>query len=121
MVSKELLSEVLGRECTSFVIRSNIITYNCKVFGIQGYKFSKVVETINMYELAHECKEWATLIHSQYFLVIFVDGISETTHIRQYGVDIVDRDLCNIMGFTAETEPEAIFKACQWILDNKEI
>lgn len=116
MISRELLSEVLNESRV-------ILDYEVSICGKEiHYGHTDIDEDgfINIYELAHKCKEWATPIHSQYFLTIFIGGISETTHIRQYGVDIVDKDLCNIAGFTAVTEYEAIFKACEWILDNKE-
>ena len=62
---------------------------------------------INIYELAHKCKEWADSIGYILYSAIhgyecYIDGRSfiDNTPVR----------------FLAESEPEAIFKACQWIL-----
>ena len=86
MINKELLSKVLDNEVPyqvkvhKIIIKNNSLNYfyNSKDSG--GGLF-EANEYINIYELAHKCKEWA------------------------------------LIRFLAESEPEAIFKACQWILD----
>lgn len=61
---------------------------------------------INIYELAYKCKEWA------FGKMFFLSSGFDTD-----GAFCLDR--MNSKSFIAETEPEAIFKACQWILENK--
>ena len=64
---------------------------------------------INIYELAHKCKEWAILNggyniwSSGYGKECYIDG-------RRF------KEFENIR-FLAASEPEAIFKACEWILE----
>jgi hypothetical protein len=116
MINKELLSEVLEINVTySEQMKNNIFRYYFNI-GIGGDLF----EEINIYELAHKCKEWATPLNSKYYLDIHVDGISQTTHIRKYSIDIMDMNSMDaIISFEATTEPEAIFKACEWILQQR--
>ena len=99
MISKELLSELLGCRCSKI-----------KPFGTTriAYTFldspNYVDATINIYELAYKCKEWA------YGLGVAIDSCHQTAIIH------FDRKI-EIKG---DTEPEAIFKACEWILENKD-
>lgn len=122
MISKELLSEVLDDYSERLVerieINDNMLQtfYTCNAKGIA----TCLGLEINIYELAHKCKEWATPLYSKYYLDIHVDGISETTHIRKYNVDVMCmQDMDVIKTFESNTEPEAIFKACEWILKNQ--
>lgn len=77
------------------------------IYGPNG----EYIGLYNIYELAHKCKEWAfengAAIQSRRMI-----GIGyEVTGIYLEG---------NILPpFHARYEPEAIFKACQWILENK--
>jgi hypothetical protein len=88
---------------------------------IQGYDNNNILisatnntegpfmERINIYELAHKCKEWAFKHHN----IILWSGLN-TCH---YHTPIIEKS------FTKDTEAEAIFKACQWIqwiYDNKD-
>ena len=114
MINKELLSKVLDNEVPyqvkvhKIIIKNNSLNYfyNSKDSG--GGLF-EANEYINIYELAHKCKEWA-LEHDCELLSC---------------IKSKDRVICDIYSdkydckFThyGETEPEAIFKACQWILD----
>lgn len=107
MISKELLSEVVkfenidGREW-KFDIVNNIvvITYN-----IQKYSEGNRTE-INIYELAHKCKEWA--FNNGYELFSNL----EFCQVRKYRGG-------KMKLFKTKTEYESIFKACEWILQNE--
>ena len=83
-----------------------------------GYK------SINIYELAHKCKEWAWknefLIRSRStFGSGFEFGYCEIEHIHDGWTDeFFTKKLLNKYE-NSITEPEAILKACQWILKNK--
>ena len=123
MISKELLSEVLGiehiLECRQSV----------NVFWVTDAKSHCGAIAINIYELAHRCKEWA-----------FETKGVQIIHARKYGYGVgVVKYFSSIevynghylynpsdelgtstqVSFEADTEPEAIFRACQWVLDNK--
>jgi hypothetical protein len=99
-ISKELLSEVLAEEVGSFEIKNNKLIYMIKVCF--GYK------TINIHELAHKCKEWA---RDKYDCTISSSIYKEYSKCWAISFD---------ESFVAPTEPEAIFQACQWILDQKD-
>lgn len=120
MISKELLSEVINIKIED-IIDLKIFGKDLKYYEKCLYGFccdgrlskhkDSICKHINIYELAHKCKEWS-LEHDCELL----------SCIRSK-----DRAICDIYSdkynckFThyADTEIEAIFKACQWILDNK--
>lgn len=61
MISKELLSEVLGKDVEKIAIRENNIIPFIKN---TVYKDSpNPIEPINIYYLAHKCKEWCFYSH----------------------------------------------------------
>lgn len=113
MITKALLSEVLGLE--SYICEKAPQTTNVR------YKFDCIGEkrdsSINIHELAHRCKEWA-----------FKQGYELQSRIMSN--DSQKRGNCCILKAECEyescikienahTEPEAIFAACQWLLDHK--
>jgi len=114
MISKELLKEVLGNR-----------SHSLKVYGINNQHFDVILngrdfqdEKLNKHELANECKEWALTkgyeVHSNI-------GNNLTEKVKGYWKLCYERTgkpVKNMMYETCESEPEAIFKACQWILDN---
>lgn len=111
MISKELLSEILGVMVESIHISNNVSEINYTV-SMGGYKY------INIHELAFLCKEWAykngTAIASTFYPDKKLDGTNmpDCYCMTAKVGKIFTYD--NI--FEADTEPEAIFKACQWIL-----
>ena len=114
MISKELLSEVLGDEYKDrlvdwFQVEDNYLRtyYDCGKYDLQGRPTGLGIE-INIHELAYLCKEWA---YKQGFLIgsncsqgITVTDIDTHTVLNHFDVDIED--------FT-----EFEIKACQWILE----
>jgi hypothetical protein len=70
---------------------------------------------INIYELAHKCKEWAKL---KYFI-----DIDSHPGCARWGAEAVSHNgkpsVFYEQVFIGRTEPEAIFKACQWILEQR--
>jgi len=110
-VSKELLSEVLGTPVEIISIDEhkceikNSISFENYQLGVSySYLYgNKEIRFMPVHELAHECKEWAS--SKGYHIYSHNKGC----HIHY-----------NIASFKADTEPEAIFAACQWILDNKD-
>ena len=101
MISKELLSEVLGGRAYEFKIKGNTV-YQIYENGLPLMNDIP----INIYELAYKCKEWAYN--------------KKDTILTSWK----DRDCCycevdnNIMCFSADDEAIAIFKACEWISTN---
>lgn len=114
MISKELLSEVLKNEDTVLSVKpyikdddfyKDVIMYECR---------KDTYDVINIYKLAHKCKEWA-VVKKYYNVASLLDYSGHTCIIRQDPITFLNTEL----RFRGNTEPEAIFKACQWILDNK--
>lgn len=110
MISKELLESVLGFTSGNVFIKeietkNNDIEYLCNVGGWT---------LINIYELAHKCKEWA--YNNKYVL----DCFSKCIEIRkQNEEDIIYIERGELFDNSSH-DISLVFKACQWILDNKE-
>lgn len=127
MISKELLSEVLEREVTDFEYWDNN-EYRCTAY-FDGFRQRFF---LNIYELAHKCKEWAFYTY-KISVSSFKSGsfyLKEFNQIKDNSEYWVELDTASIdceiniddSGiFKSCSEHEAIFKACQWILDNKGI
>lgn len=107
--SKELLSEVLGRDVDKVKwIEENTLIYGC-VHSDGWY------DEINIYELAHKCKEWAKL---KYFI-----DIDSHSGCARWGSEAVSHNgrpsVFYEQVFIGRTETDAIFKACEWIMEKK--
>jgi len=114
MISKELSSEVLDGLNEGWSILDYYTDKNevCISFVKDNIEFDE--EIINIHELAHKVKEWAIKI--EYQLISF-QGFN-----KKWYADIEwEQHVRRKKSFSASTEPEAIFKAGQWILDNKEV
>jgi len=110
MISKELLSEVLNTKATGeYTISSDVMEYE---IDAPNTITKRDYFEINVYRLAHKCKEWAMKEHCLW-CVSYVTNIGATCKTYN-GLEENDQM------FIENTEPEAIFKACQWILDNKD-
>ena len=111
MISKELLSEVVGLCCSVKSIRNSEVVYWFNCIG-------EVRESsINIYELMHMCKEWAR--DNEFFLRSFYDYEGAFCYIS--APEWVDKIDIPKTGFCSDTELDAVFKACEWILNNKGI
>ena len=121
MISKELLSKVLDNEVPyqvkvhKIIIKNNSLNYfyNSKDSG--GGLF-EANEYINIYELAHLCKQWA-LKQGYYFSTYSFNFDSNTEQEHRIRLLIGNDVVYFGDDSNMETEVEAIFKACQWILD----
>ena len=118
MISRELLNAVLGdkynveRLCEWYEIEDGYLKthYDCGNYDLQGRPTGLGIE-INIHELVHLCKEW--VLSKGYYFEIHIK-LSET-HIKLWQ----DTSITKLFkSFKMSTEPEAIFKAAQWILDN---
>lgn len=126
MISKELLSEVLGvtlQTSTDFETSYSPVWNNLELH-LCGTELSYVKTPstkgknpikryINIHELSNKCKEWA-LKEELYILASFQLNTKAICEIQPFE-DVENRIKCY-----AKTEPEAVFAACQWVLDNKE-
>lgn len=126
MISKKLLKTVCGFKVQDINIENSIISFyakdgnhsygeSCNTWlhrdnqGFGHYHYA------NIYELANKCKEWAM---SQGFIIL-------TYGEAYYNVDVhyhSNKSKFGNLAFseTAQEEPQAIFKACQYILDNQD-
>ncbi len=106
MISKELISIILKQDINQIHLECDTIYYGEDFIPSlkDGFK-------IDIHNLAHKCKEWAM---SQGFIIL-------TYGEAYYNVDVhrhANKSKFGHLVFegTSETEPEAIFKACEWIL-----
>ncbi len=111
MISKELLSEVLDVVCTD-VIDDFYGSMQC--FKTDNKEFNHL---ISIYELANKCKEWA---HSRGYTIFSAFNY----HCYLYSNDDILQypnkfRVLDDFAIGTKSEPEAVVKACQWILDNK--
>ena len=115
MISEELLSQVLNENVVGTVlyVDDNEMLYFSQENGDGG-------SYINIYELAHKCKEWA--LRNRYIL----ESLSNRSCImgeeyEYYATLKIHKEVSSMLfhNIDADTEQEAIFEACQWILDNK--
>jgi hypothetical protein len=110
MISKELLSEVLGKEVTNVEIT---------MYGHFDISLKNDYGTeINKYELSHKCKEWA-LTKGIYSIASGLNFERKQLNDISYWASIQTKQGCLCDYHYSNTEPEAIFKVCQWILENK--
>ena len=121
MISKELLSiieseelSIVNADSISCKLKNNEIVIKCK------YLDTKLTPTFyyNIYELAHKCKEWAVnLSPNKHALSSYPRWGDIRNYKKTNGSYYICQHLVSGVQFEAESEPEAIFKACQWILD----
>lgn len=108
--SKELLSEVLGYEVTKVSLDD---TQSTPYVNIYINNKVLIYDEINIYELAHKCKEWAKSKH-------FID-IDSHPGCARWGEKAVSHNgkpsVFYEQVFIGRTEPEAIFKACEYIME----
>ncbi len=128
-ISKELLSEVLNlnmwkTDSLNISIDENKVYYNGIFLGDLGYQQSS--DVVNIYELAHKCKEWALSKNNLELISAIteegaycqIDNIVPST--IRYDINQIDtscRTVFNSIIFDEDTEPEAIFKACDYIIN----
>ena len=110
MISKELLSEVLGHKIWK-VMDCNMGTLRYCIYPNKGDEPSEYMFPINIHCLSNKCKEWAYL---QYGIII-----QSYLYNGKWRVDILKGIEIDEFFKNIDSEPEAIFKACQWILDNR--
>jgi hypothetical protein len=106
-ISKELLSEVTGMKIGYIRLEDEerVLAYASRFPNAEFWNN----KSINIYELAHKCKEWA--FTKGYYL----DSGKQDDGFRCF---IATKEYSTMV--KQNTEPEAIFKACEYILENKD-
>ena len=126
MIPKYVLKEVLfykekykdQTEITRLVPNKNYIEYTSEVTG-NPYNYI-THDKINIYELAHKCKEWAVnLSPNKHALSSYPRWGDIRNYKKTNGSYYICQHLVSGVQFEAETEPEAIFRACEWLLNNE--
>lgn len=110
-ISKELLSEVYNTDANVVKV---VFNETSKLVVYRDNQIKDKLFPVNIYELAHKCKEWAFKQKHGYIILSgftnLTDNIYEAT-IENPNTTGIYREI-----FCADTEVEAIFKACEWIL-----
>ena len=110
--SKEVLTEILKENVKEvYEIGSNPnFKDNTLLFNLNG---CGELCNINIYELAHKCKEWA--YNDKSLCGYSIELKSYKSEFGYWLCELMSEDIT----FSGDTEPEAIFAACQWIIDNR--
>ena len=121
-ISTELASAVLGKEVT----KCSLVNKTRNSINITYFEdkedFNTVWKEWNIYELAFKCKEWAytnkyRLSSGQHRLNTkqehYINNQIASYFCSVYYITNDDSDI----QIDANTEPEAIFKACEWLLE----
>ena len=114
MISKELLTAI--REDNYTVVDIDYF------YEIEDKKIGYLLDNeqwyyINIYELAHKCKEWAVNFSpNKHALSSYARWGDIRNYKKTNGSYYICQHLVSGIQFEAESEPEAIFKACEWIL-----
>ncbi len=118
--SKELMSAVLGKNIEEI----RISKLNYKNFLYNATKVDSGM--ISIYEFMYLCKEWAfQQRYNVYSLGKWRDSYRDTYLSYSVTIKTFEENIDYAMNkcyndkFYADTEPEAVFKACEWILENK--
>ena len=118
--SKELLSEVLEFEITNIPQHQNskklefyskVHSSKC-IFEKSGDLTKGSMFSINIYELMHMMKEWAVL---KYGIEISSTVVKDNGGIYSNAYTTSDKD-CISFDANDNLEPEAVTRACEWIL-----
>ena len=117
MISKKLLSEVLGVDLSNSNNMLDPIPQgqergsNTIFYWLPSEDRFHSGSSINIYELAHKCKEWVSRQSYHMQTNLYLDGL--------YRVTITFKGMYDKEVFDEGTEYEAIFKACEWILNDR--
>lgn len=119
LISKELLSEVLfdGK----YKLEIDEIVADGTIILVRDEEELEINEFINIYELAHKCKEWA--LNQGYILESLINRSCVMGSNYEYFASVKIHKETNSMvvhNIHENTEIEAVIKACQWILDNRQ-
>lgn len=113
MITNKLLSVILGIEDLNFEFsQCGTKLYYARMDG------NTQINSISFYDLAFKCKEWA--FNNGYYMPIVYTGVNYTNSTTTL-FDISNSPQKNTNIFEGKNDFEVIAKACQFILDQKEI
>lgn len=121
MISKKLLSAILDVNCT--LIEELLDSDNTLRFETNNVNFP---HEINIYELAHKCKEWAFELNYSISSCKRIDGSNHKffeawVQRFTYQTEETEHDYSEHLSYcVGDIEPEAVFNVCDYILRNKE-
>ncbi len=120
MISKELLSEVINRKCIKIldIDNENSLNYMLPEQIVIEYVEKNIIHRINIYELSNKCKVWAFNKGYALYIKIRPDILDLKDVDHFYVVQIGTGSDKTARQFHADSEPEAIFEACSYIMDN---
>lgn len=114
MISKELLRKVLNNSRIhsdgGIAQEYDLIHYGV-ILGNAPDDYYDETECVNIWELMNTCKEWCITKDIVLCSNITLGNTAVAFYMNDEGEDEI---------FEAHTEPEVVFQACQWILDNKD-
>ncbi len=114
MISKKLFEEIINKEIEDMLYSefNNSIEYKIKTKPKSSNIYMVMTTYMNIYELANKAKKWAVKNGYQ---------ISSTVRINAYPNAVIyeENNLNIIKQFKSDTEYEAIFDACEWIIESK--
>lgn len=115
-ISKELLSEVYREHLDNNDTKEVLWVQEGTIPHQIAYGLETGAHYTNIHTLAHECKEWAYKGKVKYR----ISSIRHNKDIWKAHI-YINKPKSKNMGVVIRehTEPEAIFKACEWILENK--
>ena len=123
-ISTKLASAVLGKEVTKCSLVNKARNSINITYFEDKEDFNTVWKEWNIYEFAFKCKEWAytnkyRLSSGQHRLNTkqehYINNQIASYFCSVYYITNDDSDI----QIDANTEPEAIFKACEWLLEIK--
>jgi len=118
MISKELLSEVLSEDVARVYEFTEEDVFVPKEH-ITAAIYNKQTDTteypiISIYELQYKCKQWAYKLEEY----VIESGLANGDAFARVFDRLACTDSSPIFELTADTEVEAVIKACEWILIN---
>jgi hypothetical protein len=119
MISKELLTILYPIDETSEVYVDLQKDTNRVMYFGKEYKDCR--SAINIYEVANTCKEWAFKVGFELTSgIISEDNGNMIFECSIYNKNADTSDTYFITEFEALNEPEAVFRACEYILEQVE-
>ena len=116
-LSTELASSVLGLN----VVYIESCEHRDNIIGIWTDMNTKPIKEINIYEFAYKCKEWILNQKNKdcfYIADQFSLNIESQMGVIKYFWCVLLKNNSRVSPeFKADSEFEAIFLACEWILD----
>lgn len=109
-MTRELFIEIFETDIRAV---NNIENYDVIIEDEEVYLLNRntlfILDEICIYKAQHKCKEWA-----------YKNGYSlSSEYLNVYSECVIDKHNDGIgEAFESDTEPEAVFKATQWVYDN---